>query len=240
MPFNLLDEAKNMLPNDLISKAAGSLGESEGSIRKGLNGAIPSVLACLLGKSSGSVSSDEMLEIVKEAAGSGIISNLNSLFDNTSMAAAGGKSEIGAIVMGWSRSIFGGKLNNIVNAISGFAGIKSSSASAVLNMAAPAALAPVGKYAMENNLSAPDLSSFLQSQKSSILNAIPSGFNLTGALGINTLGDIGSNVSNTISSATENARDKRKKATSYTGKWLFPLLVLVTIAALIWFFIQKK
>jgi len=39
-------------------------------------------------------------------------------------------------VLGWLRSIFGGKLNNITNAVAVFAGIKSSSASAALSMAA--------------------------------------------------------------------------------------------------------
>ena len=236
MAFNLLDAAKNLLPNDLISKAAGSLGESEGSIQKALSGAIPSVLAGLLNKSSGSGGAG-ILDLVKGAAGSGILSNLTGLFDGGS-ASSGGAGGVGATVLGWLRSIFGDKLNNIINAISGFAGIKSSSASAVLSMAAPAALAPIGKYASENNLSASDLGSFLQSQKSSILSALPSGFNLTGALGINSLGDIGGKATEAISSATEYAGDKIKNVSS-GNKWLWPLLLLVAIAALIWFFTQK-
>lgn len=236
MAFNLLDAAKNMLPNDLISKAAGSLGESEGSIQKALSGAIPSVLAGLLGKSSGNGGTG-MLDLVKGVAGSGVLNNLTGLFDGSGAASPGGGG-IGNTVMGWLRSIFGDKINNIVNAISGFAGIKSSSASAVLNMAAPAALAPIGKYATENNLSVSDLGSFLQSQKTSILSAIPSGFNLTGALGINSLGDLGGKATEAISSAAEYAGDTVKNVSS-GNKWLWPLLLLVAIAALIWFFTQK-
>lgn len=237
MAFNLLDAAKNMLPNDLISKAAGSLGESEGSIQKALSGAIPSVLAGLLGKSSGSGGSG-ILDLVKGVAGSGVLNNLTGLFDGGGASSQGGGGGIGATVMGWLKSLFGDKINNIVNAISGFAGIKSSSASAILSMAAPAALAPIGKYAAENNLSGSDLGSFLQSQKSSILSAIPSGFNLTGALGINSLGDLGGKATEAISSAAEYAGDTVKNVSS-GNKWLWPLLLLVAIAALIWFFTQK-
>jgi outer membrane protein OmpA-like peptidoglycan-associated protein len=236
MAFNLIEAAKNLLPNDLVSKAAGSLGETEGGIQKALSGAIPSVLAGLLGKSSGS-GAGGILDIVKGAAGSGILNNLTGLFDGG--GSPGGSSGIGATVMGWLRSLFGDKLNNIINAISGFAGIKPSSASAVLSMAAPAALAPIGKYATENNLSAPDLGSFLQNQKNSILSAIPSGFNLTGALGLSSLGDIGGKVTEVVSSAGDYARDTVKTVGSGGNKWLWPLLLLVAIAALIWFFTQK-
>lgn len=235
MAFNLIDAAKNMLPNDLISKAAGSLGESEGSVQKALSGAIPSVLAGLLTKSSGD--GGGILDMVKGAAGSGILSSLTGLFDSGGPSTPGGGG-IGTTVTGWLRSLFGDKLNNIINAISGFAGIKSSSASAVLSMAAPAALAPIGKYAAENNLSASDLGSFLRSQKSSILSAIPSGFNLTGALGINSLGDPGGKATEAISSAAEYAGDTVKSVSS-GNKWLWPLLLLIAIAALTWFFTQK-
>ncbi len=239
MAFNLLDAAKNLLPNDLISQAAGSLGESEGGIQKALNGAIPSVLAGLLNKSSGGSSTGGILDLVKGVAGSGILSNLSGLFGSgTTSAGAGGG--IGATVSGWLRSLFGDKLNNIINAIAGFAGIKSSSASAVLSMAAPAALAPIGQYATENNLSESGLSSFLQSQKSSILGALPSGFNLGGAMGIDNLGDIGGKASQAVSSATGYAEDTIRGATSTGSKWLWPLIILAAIAALIWFFTKKN
>lgn len=236
MAFDLPDEAKTLLPHDLISKAASSLGESEDSIQKALSGAIPAVLVMLLNKPSGS-GSGAVLDLVKTVAGSGILSNLTALFngDASSPARGGG---IGATVLDWLRSIFGNKLNNIINAVSGFAGIKSLSASAVLGMAESAALAPVGKYASENNLSPAGLSSFLQSQKNSILSALPSGFNLTGPLGINSLGDIGGRAAEAISSDAKYAGDAVKNVSS-GNKWLWPLLLLVAIAALIWFFTQK-
>jgi len=226
MPFNLIDAAKGLLPNDLLSKAAGSLGESESGIQKALSGAIPSVLAGLLGQSSGS-GAGGILDMVKNAAGSGILNNIGGLIGGGGASSGG----IGATVMGWLRSLFGDKLNSIINAIAGFAGIKTSSASNVLSMAAPAVLGSVGQYAKENNLSASGLSSFLQSQKSSILDAIPSGFNLAGALGLSSLGDIGGKISGAISSAGETVKKGSKG-------WLW-LIILLVAALLIWLLTSK-
>jgi outer membrane protein OmpA-like peptidoglycan-associated protein len=229
MPFNLIDAAKGLLPNDLLSKAAGSLGESEGGIQKALSGAIPSVLAGLLGQSSGSGATG-ILDMVKNAAGSGVLNNISGLIGGG--GAAGG---VGATVMGWLRSLFGDKLNSVISAIAGFAGIKSASASSVLSMAAPAALGSVGQYASENNLSASGLSSFLQSQKSSILSSIPSGFNLAGALGLSSLGDIGGKISGAISSATSYTSDAVKKGNK---SWLW-IIILLVAALLIWLLTSK-
>lgn len=227
MAFNLIDAAKGLIPNDLLSKAAGSLGESEGGIQKALSGAIPSVLAGLLGQSSGS-GAGGILDLVKNAAGSGILNNIGGLIGGGGGASGGG---VGATVMGWLRSLFGDKLNSIINAIAGFAGIKTASASNVLSLAAPAVLGSVGQYAKENNLSAAGLGSFLQSQKSSILDAIPSGFNLAGALGLSSLGDIGGKISGAISSAGDTVKKGGKG-------WLW-LLILLIAALLIWLLTSK-
>ncbi|HRO71646.1 MAG TPA: DUF937 domain-containing protein, partial [Chitinophagaceae bacterium] len=119
MAINLIDAAKSLLPNDLVSRAAVGLGETEGGIQKALSGAIPAVLAGLLSTSSSGGGSG-ILEMVKGAAGSGILSNLGNLV-NTGASGAGG---IGSTVMGWLNSLFGDRLNSIINAIAGFAGIK--------------------------------------------------------------------------------------------------------------------
>ena len=235
MAFNLLDAAKSMLPNDLISKAASSLNESEGGIQKAISGAIPAVLAGVLNKSSSG--GGGLLDLVKSAAGSGGLNNLSGLL-NAGIGSTGATG-IASTVMEWLRSIFGDRLNGIISSIAGFAGIKSSSANTVLGMAAPATLVPLGRYVNENNLSAAALGSFLQSQKSSILNAIPSGFNLAGALGLGSLGDIGGRIGSAVSSAGEYTRDSVKTATSAGNRWIWLLLLLLAAAALIWFLTQK-
>src|SRR4030095_6886218 len=164
MAFNLLNTVSGLFNNDLIGKAASSLGESEGSIQKAIGGVVPSVLTGLLSKvsSSGGTGASGILDMAKQAASSGILNNLSGLL--------GGSSSGGSMsnLLSMAGSLFGDKLGNITSLISNFAGIKSSSANSLLNIAAPAALGSVGKYANENNLNAGGLLSFLNTQKDSI------------------------------------------------------------------------
>jgi len=230
MSFNLIDEAKSLLPSDLISKAASSLGETESGIQRAVNGSIPTVLSGLLNQSS-STGASGVLDMVRNASGSNIMGNLGGLLSGSSM------SGIGATVMGWLRSLFGDRLSNVTNSLASFAGIKPSSASSVMSLATPAVLGSVGNYVKENNLSASGLGSFLMTQKNSILNAVPSGFNLASALGLSSLGDIGSRISSTVSSAGSYTANTVGR-TSGT-RWLWFLLLLVGAGLLIWLFTRK-
>lgn len=230
MAFNLIDEAKSLLPSDLISRAATSLGETESGIQRAVNGSIPTVLSGLLNQSS-TTGASGVLDMVRNASGSNILGNISGLLSGSSL------SGIGATVMGWLRSLFGDRLSSVTNSLASFAGIKPSSASSVMSLATPAVLGSVGNYVKENNLSASGLGSFLMTQKNSILNAIPSGFNLAGALGLSSLGDIGSRISSSVSSAGNYAVNTVKK-TSGT-RWLWFLLLLLGAGLLIWLFMRK-
>jgi len=230
MSFNLIDEAKSLLPSDLISKAATSLGETESGIQRAVNGSIPTVLSGLLNQSS-TTGTSGIMEMVRNASGSNIPGNVSGLLSGGTI------SGIGATVMGWLRSLFGDKLSSVTNSLASFAGIKPSSASSVMSLAAPAVLGSVGNYVKENNLTASGLGSFLMTQKNSILSAIPSGFNLAGALGLSSLGDIGSRISSTVSSAGNYAVNTVRK-TSGT-RWVWFLLLLLGAGLLIWLFTRK-
>jgi len=230
MSFNLTDEAKSLLPSDLIATAATSLGETESGIQRAINGSIPTVLSGLLNQSS-STGASGILDMVRNASGSNILGNITGLLSGSSI------SGIGSTVMGWLRSLFGDRLSSVTNSLASFAGIKPSSASSVMSLATPAVLGSVGNYAKENNLSASGLGSFLMTQKNSILNAIPSGFNLAGALGLSSLSDIGSRISSTVSSASNYAANTVKKASG--TRWLWFLLLLLGAGLLIWLFTRK-
>ena len=147
------------------------------------------------------------------------------------------EGDINTMIPGWLKSVFDGKLINIINAISVYADVKSSSANAILKMATPAALTPVAQYAKENNMGAADIDTFLHSQKSSIIAAVPAGFNLTGSLGINSLDDIGTKIVTTQPKPSE--YQQRNAVKNAAGKWIWPLLLLLTFGGLIWFFSNR-
>ena len=225
MAFNLLETVSGLFSNDLVSKAASSLGESEGGIQKAISGIVPSVLTGLLNKAgSGGNAASGILDLAKQASGSGILGNLSGL-----LGGGGGGGMSGLLSM--AGNIFGDKLGGITNLISSFSGIKSSSASSLISMAAPAALGAIGKHATDNSLSAGGLLSMLVSQKDKILSAIPSGLSgLAGALGLSSLGDIGNKLENVMSGVAGEAKKGMK--------WLLPVLLIAVAIALLWYFMK--
>lgn len=229
MSFNLLDSVKDLFTNDLTAKMAGSFGESEGGIQKAISGAIPAVLAGLLNKAGTSDGASGILNLSKDAAGSGILGNLGSFAGGNNIVNKG---------LEWLKKIFGDKADNIISLISGFAGIRESSAASVLSVAAPAALGSLGKEVTQKNLGVSGLTSMLASQKDSILNALPAGLNLAGVLGLGSLSDIGSKLTGAFGNATTTARATADRATSGSNKWILPvLLALIAIAAI--FYLTK-
>ena len=239
MSLDILEAAKRLLPDSLVAKAAMTLGESELNVRKALKGAIPAILAGLLHQSSRREGLG-IMDLLKTVGGSGAINNLSNLLDsnkNSSSTTGSQEADIFAMIPGWLKSVFNGKLINIINAVSVYADIKSSSANAILKLATPVALTPVAQYAEEHNMGAPEIDTFLQSQKSSIINAVPAGFNLTGSLGINTLNDIGVKIVTTPPKPSEYQR--RTVAKNAEGKWIWPLLLLLLFGGLVWFFSNR-
>lgn len=187
MSFNLLDSVSGLFTNDLVSKAATALGESETGIQKALLGAVPSVLTGFLEKAGTSDGINTLLSLARQSADSGVLNKLGDLFQS------GGGSFSG--LLGMAGNLLGDKLGSISNLISGFSGIKDSSASSLLSMIAPAALGKLGSHVFANSLGVNDVSNLLAEQKQNILSAIPSDFNLAGAFGVGSLSGIGAKLS---------------------------------------------
>lgn len=221
MPFNLIDAAKNMIPHDLISREANNLGEKEGSLQKAFTGAIPAILTGLLGKIS-NTGTAAILDMVKQASGSVQANESNNFVGST------------VSVSNWLHSLFGDRLGGLTSGISNFAGIKTTSAERVLNLAAPAALAALGRYSKDTTHSAAGLGSYLQSQKAAIIGSVPSGLDLAGALGISKLSDIGQASNPVFSSAASYTSEAAKQRNHWP--WLLVLLLAVIF---VWMLVSR-
>ena len=239
MSLDVLEAAKRLLPDSIITKAAMSLGETEPNIRKALKGAIPAVLAGLLHRSA---RNDEpaITDLLKNVSNSGVINVLPNLFEGKADPYASTvnlSSGVNTMISGWLKSVFGGKLINIINAVSIYADIKSSSANAILNLAVSAALGPIAQDASDNNLGTAEINALLQGQKTAIINAIPAGFNLSGSLGINSLTDIGTKIVAIEPKPYENQKIVVKNG---RWKWVWPVILVVTFGGLVWFFSSRS
>lgn len=228
MSFNLLELVKGQFSGDLINKAASMFGENESGISKAVSGIVPSVLSGIVSKATaGGSGAEEVLNASKQTSGGGLFSNLSGLLGNSDLLNKGASMLTG---------LFGDKTNGIISTIANFAGIKNSSASSLMSMAAPAAMATIGKHATDNNLSAGGLMDFLSSQKNSIMNALPGGLSsLAGMFGMSKVADIGSSVTHNIKSTTSHAHEYVEKKSG--GGWLLPLLLLAAAGILAWWFL---
>src|ERR1700744_690660 len=211
MAFNLIDSVKGLFGNEFLSKASSMLGESEGGLQRAMGGIIPSVLAGVLNK-AGSGDAGGILNMAKDAAGSGILGSLGNLGGLSGLlGGAGGLIAGSNSLLGKGadmlKGLFGDKTASVTSTIANYSGVKESSAQSLMSMAAPAALGVIGKQAQESNMGTSGLMPFLNDQKDHIMNAVPSGLNLAGALGLGSLGALGNKFSGAISNVTSGAKN---------------------------------
>lgn len=218
MSLNLLDTLTGVFNNDLISKAASALGESEGSISKTVSAAVPSLLSGILNtaKSDGAAN---LMKLAGQANDSGILDNIGSLF--------GGSNSSSLLNMGSSllSNLMGNKAMGLTSLISAFTGSKQSTTNSILSAIAPIALSYIGKQIISNKWSASGLMDWLTGQKNQINNAIPAGLNI-----------------NALFEPTSGARPMERTLHAETKKpstnWILPLILGLVGLGLLWYFLK--
>lgn len=170
MSINLIDLIKGQLGPATVSQAATQLGESESGISKAISALLPAVV----GGFANSNTQSELFSTVKEAASSGVLSNLlGNLSGSDSVI-----SKILSLIFG-----DGDKLAAITNSVSSYAGIKTESTNSLLNLVTGATAGTLGKYAVENNLNVSSFGNLLSDQKGILSSLLPAGFSFA-ALGL--------------------------------------------------------
>ncbi len=219
----ILDTLRDVVSPDLVSRAASLLGESERSTSRGLGGAFPAILAGLLSKSSDSGAMRQTMDMLADPS---IDSNLAR--NATSMLGAGGlaKSPIAEIGGRFLSLLFGPQQGSVAGALADHAGIKGSSASTLLGLAAPLVMSVLGDRVRRDGLNAAGLASLLLSQRDSILEKLPAG--LSGLLGL------------AASHQPETAvRESVRQPAMRTLGWLPVALGLLLLAGL-WAFMRER
>ncbi|WP_222167101.1 OmpA family protein [Edaphocola aurantiacus] len=229
--MNILDIVKNYLPGNLAAQLSASTGENETGISNVIKAAIPAVLSGLINKSSSD--SGGVLDLVKKAANSGILSNLGGLAGRNEVTTGGGFNIWSAL-----RSLFGDKLEDIISMLAGFGGVKTSTAEQALGATSAAALGAVGKYAEDKNMDAAGLSSFLASQKGIISSLVPAGFDFSKIGSWLGIGSLGTAAAAAVSEFTAPPAEPISYAAATQKKggnnWLVPLVILAALGGLIW------
>jgi outer membrane protein OmpA-like peptidoglycan-associated protein len=210
MSASLLDSLTALITPELASRAASMLGESDSSIRKGLGGALPVILTGLASRAGDSGFAGSLFDLVRSPA-----NDDNVLNDVGALLGSGTSSPMMGLGGKLVSMLFGGNTTNLASALAGYAGVKSSTASTLLNLAAPLVLAVLGRRTRSDNLNASSLASLLLSQKDSFAAALPG-----------PLADIGSYLA-----APTGAREAYaapppvSERRSSIWRWLLPLLI---------------
>jgi len=220
MSMNLLDSVTSLLTPDMVGKAASFLGESESGVTKALGGIAPAVLQGII-SNAGTDGGAGIMNMAKQAAGSGILDNLGGLFD-------GNGSSMMSMGTSLLSGLFGNKSSMLGNLISSFAGVKSSSSNSLLSAIAPIALSLIGKHVVSNALSGQGLLSWLTGQKDAVAKAVPSGLNLS---------SIFDDGASKVKAATTAFREP-VPTPGGMPKWLLPLLLLALGALALWYFLK--
>jgi outer membrane protein OmpA-like peptidoglycan-associated protein len=167
---NLVQTVINAVTPDLITKLSGLLGESPGSVGKGVGAAAPALLAAALQQSSTTAGANGLLDMIGQATGGGdLLDRLPGLLGDDAERAG---------LLGQGRGLADGLLgsNNaaVTNTLASFAGLKGGSASSIIALVAPLVMGAIAK-ALGPARTASGVQALLSEQRSSILGALPPG-----------------------------------------------------------------
>jgi len=232
MEDNLLVSIKTYFSDELISKAALYLGESQTGIYKAMEGVIPTLLAEFASQSVAATRRIHLLSAAKEQFTSGIFEKIEIYFEN----GGGGILNKSAKLF---TALFGEKADELIALISNFSGITKSSAVTLLSVSSTVILGLLGKEMADKNLDANGLGGLLSSQKNNFVAAMPSGLNFTN--NIEAKPATTTHYSNEIKMVTEKTEDNSSNGL----KILLPLLLLaLTAGAFLYFWrggnVEKK
>ena len=175
----LSDTLRSFLTPELLSKASTALGESQGNVSRGLGAALPAILAALLAKSSdGGIMRQVMDLLTDRGVDLSAARNPGELLGTSGLA----RSPLMDLGSRFLSLIFGTQTGSAASAVASSAGLKPSSGSTLLGMAAPLVMSLLGDRVRRDGLNATGLASLLSSERSSIMKEAPAG--LTSLLGL--------------------------------------------------------
>lgn len=226
MSFNLIEASKGLFTNELIGQLSSNLGESENGITKAISAILPSIIGGISEQAETTVGASTLLNLASDTHSSGVLNNLSALFGSS----ANGNKSAGIIGAIFSES----KLRSLVNMVSNFAGIKSSSTESLLGFAAPAIMGLIGNQVNNGGLNVSGLNSMLASQKSNLLTAIPASF-AWGSL----FTDLGEKTQDGLKQVVGSSKVHVNNYAKKTGliRWL-PLLFILAAVAILFYFLK--
>jgi OOP family OmpA-OmpF porin len=247
--MNLFEELRELLVSEVASKAAILIGEKEDKVKIALEGLVPTFVGGLMKRASNEAGATTLMNVVKKASANGsIIEKLDDLLKNKESFA--GFVEKGNSVVSM---LLPDKKSSIATMISQFAGVRNSSATALLSVVAPLVVDKLGSLVSSQGLDKTGLANVILDQRSILLDETPESLQpkMIDVLGLATFmseeikpvqfatGTIKSNTTQTITpkkpvenrpvTYSDKDYDSEQSASMTVPKWLLPT-VLIAVA----------
>ena len=229
--MDILGLIKDKLTDSVIEKVSGFLGEHPERIGPALNIAVPIVLGGIIRNASNEEDTGKVMDVLKDGGHTGEIlddlPNLLGNFDKTQLLIT-----IGSNIY---NHFAGDKGNTIVEKLSILNGIRKTSASSLVGLAAPLVLGALGKVVSKEGLGVSGLTKLLSDQRETVFGALPPAI-------ANQL-NFKSAVSTTNSVKEEKQKDVQKQLTQKSRflSWIpWALIGLIFLAGFAYFWKYRK
>ena len=241
MATNLVSLVMQFLTPEIIGRVATALGLDRTLVQSAINAAVPGLLAGLGGVATQPGGAQKLAEAAKQETGT-----LGKFAD---MLGGGGQSnfiERGSQLL---TSLLGaGDQSALANAIGQFARLGQGKSGSLLGMLAPIVMGTIAQQQSPRGLDASSIASLFASQKDNIAAALPADFGklLSGTDLLNSLGgaarSAGTQATRAAGAAANvagNVSQRAGAAASTSYNWLYWLIPIVAIAALLLYFLAK-
>jgi hypothetical protein len=238
MATNLVSLVMQFLTPEMIGRVATALGLDRNMLQMAVSAAVPGLLAGLSGVATQPGGPQKLVDAARQETGTlGKFADVLGAGDQSSLIERGSKL---------LTSLLGAQDQSaLVSAIGQFAGLGQGKSGSLLGMLAPIVMGTVAKEQGAQRLDASSMATLFAGQKDNIAAALPADFGkLLG--GTDLLNSLGGAARSAASAGTQAARAAGAAASQRAGaaastsyNWLYWLIPILAIAALLIYFLTK-
>lgn len=227
MASNLIDMFNHTVGEQLIKQASGILGESAEGTASALQSIVPTLLGALIKRAGTDDGASMLMNYMAENNMDG------SILANASTLLSGGIETEKLMYSGAGivRFLLDDKFSGVVDIIAGGSGLKTSSATSMLKLAAPFLMGIVGKQIKEKGLDIPGLKNLIAGQGEFIKKDL--------SLGVSNLLGLGATVPKIVPSSVASSTSNPDKTPAPGASKLLPWIVLGLAALGLFYFVEK-
>jgi outer membrane protein OmpA-like peptidoglycan-associated protein len=224
MATNIIEVANSLFTPDVVSNISSLIGETPAKTGQALGTVVPTLAGVACNEASTPGGASKLFSLISSTKVP------DEMQTNLAGLLAGGTARDSLLNTGSSliSSVLGDRAGAVAKLVADSTGIRFSSASTLLNLAAPLFFGVLGRHLTTSGITASGLSSFLSGNRDNVLRAIPSG--LGNALGLNSDSNICGAAP--VPAVRPVAVAEAEKKGFPIWWWLLPLLLI--IAGLLW------